>query len=182
MNIRTTWAYLTIKFEMRNCFSGAVVGARLVEHLLPIPEVQGSNLVIAKNLYWTFSVNCIEKTKIKKNRPGMAHLKNLITTWSCLFDNKIGADNCCDYERWWLLLLLSVFWTWKNILQKFVQSKPFVSCFVLTATSLQTHWSIKYLLVSQCDQIGLFWKISVTIYPTKVSHLSGDFLNKNFHG
>ena len=161
----------------------AVVVAHLVDRLLRIPEVWGSNPVMSKiYIIHLFTVNCIEKTKIKKNRPGMAHLKNLITTWSCLFDNKIGADNCCDYERWWLLLLLSVFWTWKNILQKFVQSKPFVSCFVLTATSLQTHWSIKYLLVSQCDQIGLFWKISVTIYPTKVSHLSGDFLNKNFHG
>ena len=39
-----------------------------------IPEVQGSNLVI-RNIYieHLFSVNCIEKTKIKKKRPGMAH-------------------------------------------------------------------------------------------------------------
>ena len=45
---------------------GAVVVAQLVERSLPIPEVRGSNPVIGK-IYWTFfTVNCIEKTKIKK--------------------------------------------------------------------------------------------------------------------
>ena len=53
----------------------AVVVAQLVQRSLPILEVRGSIPVIGKNLYWTFSVNCIEKTKIKKKRPGMAHLK-----------------------------------------------------------------------------------------------------------
>ena len=52
----------------------AVVVAQLVEQLLPIPEVCSSNPDIGKNLYWTFTVlNSIEKTKIKKKRPGMAH-------------------------------------------------------------------------------------------------------------
>ena len=51
-----------------------MVVAQLVERSLPIPEVHGSNLVIDKLLYLTmFTVNCIEKTKIKKKRPGMAH-------------------------------------------------------------------------------------------------------------
>ena len=31
-----------------------------------VPEVHGSNPVIGKNLYWTFAVSCIEKTKIEK--------------------------------------------------------------------------------------------------------------------
>ena len=47
--------------------------AQLVERLLPIPEVRGSNPVIDKKLYRTVIVNCIDKTKIKKKRPGMAH-------------------------------------------------------------------------------------------------------------
>ena len=51
--------------------TGAVVVAQLVERLLPIPEVRGSNPVIGKNLYGTFTVNCIEKTKIKKKMPVM---------------------------------------------------------------------------------------------------------------
>ena len=52
--------------------------AQLVERSLPISEVRGSNPVIGKNLYRTFTVNCIEKTKIKKKRPGNAHfLKDL---------------------------------------------------------------------------------------------------------
>ena len=40
-----------------------MVVAQLVERLLPNPEVHGSNPVIGK------------KTKIKKKRPGKAHLK-----------------------------------------------------------------------------------------------------------
>ena len=55
--------------------------AQLVERLLPTPEVRGSNPVIGKLLYWIFNylptVNCIERTKIKKKRPGMVHLKNM---------------------------------------------------------------------------------------------------------
>ena len=50
-----------------------VVVAQLVEWSLPMPEVLGLNPVTGKNLYLTFTVNCIEKTKIKKKRPGMAH-------------------------------------------------------------------------------------------------------------
>ena len=50
----------------------AVIVAQLVELSLSIPEVRGSNPVIGKNLYSTFIVNSIEKTKIKKKRPGMA--------------------------------------------------------------------------------------------------------------
>ena len=48
----------------------------LVEWSHPIPEVRNSNSVIGKkNLYWTFVYCqlCIEKMKIKKKRPGMAH-------------------------------------------------------------------------------------------------------------
>ena len=56
-----------------NNLNWAVVLAQLVEQLLPIPEILGSNPVIGKNLYWTCTVNCIEKTKIKKKRSGMAH-------------------------------------------------------------------------------------------------------------
>ena len=41
--------------------------AQLVERSIPIPEVRGSNPVIGKNLFWTFTVNCIEKTKMKKS-------------------------------------------------------------------------------------------------------------------
>ena len=46
----------------------AVVVAQLVERLLPIPEDRGSNTVIGKNLYieHLFTVDCFEKTKIKK--------------------------------------------------------------------------------------------------------------------
>ena len=47
-------------------FIWAEIVAQLVERLLPIPEVRGSNPVIGKKLYRTLTVNCIVKTKIKK--------------------------------------------------------------------------------------------------------------------
>ena len=59
------------------CCSWAVVVAQLVKQSALIPEVRSSNPVIGNNLYCTFTVNCIEKTKIKKKRPGMAHLKKV---------------------------------------------------------------------------------------------------------
>ena len=55
--------------------SGCV--AQLVERFLPIPEVRASNAVIGKNLSTLnilFTVHCVlKKTKINKNRPGLAH-------------------------------------------------------------------------------------------------------------
>ena len=51
--------------------SGCV--AQLVERLLPIPDVRGSNPVIGKK--FVYCQLSIEKTKIKKKRPGLAHLK-----------------------------------------------------------------------------------------------------------
>ena len=51
--------------------------AQLEERLLPIPEVRGSYPVIDFYMEHLFTVNCIVKTKIKKKRPGMAHLKKL---------------------------------------------------------------------------------------------------------
>ena len=51
----------------------AVVVAQLVEQSLPIPLVRGSSLGIGKNLYLTFTDNCIENTKLKKKRLRMAH-------------------------------------------------------------------------------------------------------------
>ena len=50
-----------------------------------MPDVHSSNPVIGKLLYWIFdclpTVKCIEKTKIKKKRPGMAHLKKVQGEW-----------------------------------------------------------------------------------------------------
>ena len=42
---------------------------QLVERLLPIPEVRGSNFFYL----FVYCQLCIEKTKIKKKKPGMAH-------------------------------------------------------------------------------------------------------------
>ena len=50
-----------------------MVVAQVVERSLPIPEVRGSNPVIGKNIQLTFTVNSIEKTKINKKWPRMAH-------------------------------------------------------------------------------------------------------------
>ena len=47
-----------------------MVVAQLVERSLPTPEVRGWNPVISEIL---FTVNCIEKTKLKIKRTGMAN-------------------------------------------------------------------------------------------------------------
>ena len=45
-----------------------------------IRTVCGSNPVISKiYIEHLFTVNCIEKTKIMRKRPGMAHLKNILS-------------------------------------------------------------------------------------------------------
>ena len=52
----------------------AVVVAQLVERSLPTPEVRGSIPIGDINID-QYSTNCyLEETKIKKKRPGMAHL------------------------------------------------------------------------------------------------------------
>ena len=72
-----------------------MVVAQLVEQLLLIPEVGGSNPFIGKNLftYWTFVYCqlCIEKTKLKKQRLGMAQFffKKNIFYWPGLFPSFI---------------------------------------------------------------------------------------------
>ena len=53
-----------------------VIVAQLVEWLLAIPEVRGSNPVIGKiYMEHLFPVNCIEKTKIKKEAGNVAFFK-----------------------------------------------------------------------------------------------------------
>ena len=69
-NIFKTRAILTTNTKHKTQM--AVVVAQLVERSFPTPEIHGSIPDIGKFL----SSNCtIEKTKIKKKRPGMAHLK-----------------------------------------------------------------------------------------------------------
>ena len=61
-------------WHQSNAFSGAVVVAQLVERSLPTPEVRGL-IPIGDIDIDQYSTNCnLEKTKIKKKRPGMAHL------------------------------------------------------------------------------------------------------------
>ena len=51
----------------------AVVVAQLVKRSIPTPEVRGSFPIGDINID-QYSTNCnVEKTKIKKKRPGMAH-------------------------------------------------------------------------------------------------------------
>ena len=59
-----------------NCgYSRAGVVAQLVEQLLPIPELRSSNPDISKILTTN---STIEKKKIKKKRPGIAHNKKTL--------------------------------------------------------------------------------------------------------
>ena len=88
--LRVTSQVLQPKSANKRYRGRVVVVAQLVEWSLPILVVHGSNPVIGKILfiYWTFVYCqlCIEKTKIKKKRPGMAHFfkKNV---WTHFFPN-----------------------------------------------------------------------------------------------
>ena len=77
--------------------SWAVVVAQLVEQSLPISEVRGSNPVIGKILYYTFTVNCMVLTIIKKKTPGMAHFSNKMDSWEQLW------SNVSRLHLWWKL-------------------------------------------------------------------------------
>ena len=64
--------------------------AKLGKQLLPTPEIHGSNQVTG-NFYWTnISYQLfVEKTKIKKKSPGMAHFFKLnifVTFFNWLYD------------------------------------------------------------------------------------------------
>ena len=63
-----------VNYDRRAFLRLAVVVAQLVEQSLLIPEVRSSNPVIG-NL---FTVNCIEKTKIKKKEVGYGPFKKYI--------------------------------------------------------------------------------------------------------
>ena len=67
------WGWSIFKIPLQNFKSStlrAVVVAQLVEQLLPIPEVCGSNPDISKKLHWTFTVNCIWKDENKEKESG----------------------------------------------------------------------------------------------------------------
>ena len=67
-----TWQHklkhLLVFFCINLVSNRAVVMAQLIKLLLPILVVRSLNPVIGKISYWTFNINCNEKTKIKKQR------------------------------------------------------------------------------------------------------------------
>ena len=67
--------------------------AQLVEWSLPVPEVRGLNPVIG-NIYYLFSINCIEKTKINKKETGNGpfFLKKNIVEFSLSFSRSEEED------------------------------------------------------------------------------------------
>ena len=103
----SVWCFVVIRMAtLQMLCSGCV--AQSVERSLPIPEVRGSNPVISKNLFihWTFVYCqlCIEKTKIKEKRPGMAHF--LKKQWFYLCRRGLGRRGWMGVgrrrrRRWW---------------------------------------------------------------------------------
>ena len=73
----TSWELfnpISYQWTINNLQPREVVVAQLVEQPLLIPEVRGSDPVIGKiYIDQLFTINCIEKKKINKKRPGMAH-------------------------------------------------------------------------------------------------------------
>ena len=83
-----------------------MVVAQLVERSLLNPEVRGSNPVVGEKLYWKFTVNCIEKTKIKKKRPGLSLFKkhwinetNKMCETEWRWTRRVTLNKMCDAEQ-----------------------------------------------------------------------------------
>ena len=82
------WHDLTCGLNYKTAFR-AVVVAQLIEQSLPTPEIRGSNPDIGKILSANYT---IEKTKIKKKRPGMPIFKKTnYKTASTIVPRTIGV-------------------------------------------------------------------------------------------
>ena len=101
----------------------AVVVTQLVEQLLPIPEVHGSNPLIGKNL----NIYCIEKTKIQEKEAGNGP-----------FFKKV-------------IILFSSFASWQKYLSPIIELHKNIFSTLLTYQikfSPWTMWTISCLLLS----------------------------------
>ena len=87
VRVRGRWTKITNREEG---VCRAVLVAQLEERSLPTPEIRSSNPVIGKLLNGTFVfcqlVSCIERTKIKKKRPG----------WPIFFKKECGLQYKCE--------------------------------------------------------------------------------------
>ena len=63
---------------LKESFKRTVFVAQLVDWSLLNPEVWNFNPLFYKNVLWTFTVHCIDNTKIKKKQAGNGTLQNQI--------------------------------------------------------------------------------------------------------
>ena len=93
----------------------AVVVAQLLERLLPISRGLQLESSHWQKQYWTFTVNCFEKTKIKKKKPGMAlfkkRIRNLTMTYLSCNSGKftLNLSDICCFIKWVFLAHLMVY-------------------------------------------------------------------------
>ena len=82
-----------------------------------------------QKLYWTFTVNCIEKTKIKKNRPGLAHLKKMLFPYV----SKISINRFYARSFWWNFCWpLALKMLQSNLKNTYFKSKQTTKCSKMT--------------------------------------------------
>ena len=90
---------------------------QLVDRPLPIPEVWGSNPVIGKNLCieHLFTVNCIEKTKIKEKEAvnGTIFFKNIQATF-LTFLHHVSTEEVVVA----ILKIVLIKWNWAKLTRK----------------------------------------------------------------
>ena len=86
----------TTRFQVRY-LARAVVVAQLVERSLPTPEIRGSNPNIGK-IYLPIVIK-LKKTKIKKKRPGMAHLSKKKIRYLAAWAINLKKDHCTSFHK-----------------------------------------------------------------------------------
>ena len=114
-------------------------------------------------IYWTFTVNCVEKTKIEKKKQGLGHFLTIMTVE--IFDAS-ESDSC----RWLILISIS-----KELSVSCQFISPIEANWVSYLTwakqppIIEAMWS-SFLLSSSCEHLsGQSYKAStILIYDSRV--------------
>ena len=85
-----------------------MVVAQLAERSLPIPDIRGWNPVMSNILYWIYLLLTVQKTKIKKKRPGLSHLKKTVLEGFEPTTFHLWVEYVPSYYTWTVVVRISI--------------------------------------------------------------------------
>ena len=124
--------------------------AQLVEWSILIPEVPGSTPVTGKiYIEHLFTINCIEKTKINKKRPGIDHfLKKILKICREKKTKKAGQLDDSGGAKLMLFVPSTIFRSYQKLLLLFLSflevPRGHFSLNVQNAFCMKRNWEILY--------------------------------------